>query len=142
MQRAKNGDRVTIHYIGTLDNGHIFDQCDDDQPFTFTIGAGEVFPAMEQDIVGMQVGEVKNIHLSAEQAYGPRLKENLIQVSRQIFPEGREICVGQKLVVELVGNEQQVMRVRHLEEQHVVLDGNHDLAGYDLTFALRLVKID
>jgi FKBP-type peptidyl-prolyl cis-trans isomerase 2 len=141
MQRAKHGDQVTVHYIGTLDNGRIFDQRDDDQPLVFTIGSGEIFPALEQDIVGMKVGEVKNIHLPAEQAYGPRLKENLLQVSRQRFPAERDLRLGQKLLVELAGSEQQVMRIRNIYEQQVVLDGNHDLAGCDLTFALQLVKI-
>lgn len=141
MQRAKNGDQVSVHYIGTLDNGRIFDQRDGDQPLVFTLGSGEIFSAMEQEIVGMKVGEVKNIHLPAEQAYGPRLKENLLQVSRQMFLAERELRVGQKLVVELAGSEQQFMRIRHLDEQQVVLDGNHDLAGCDLTFALQLVKI-
>ncbi len=63
MQKAKTGDLVTVHYIGTLDNGRIFDQRDTDQPLSLTLGAEEVFPALEKAIVGMTVGEVKNIHL-------------------------------------------------------------------------------
>lgn len=142
MQRAQNGDRVTVHYIGTLDNGRIFDQRDGDAPLSFVLGAGEIFPAMEANIVGMKPGEVKNIQLIAEQAYGLRLDENLLQVSRQIFSADRELHIGQKLSIELGGNEQRVMRVRRVDQQSVLLDGNHDLAGCDLTFALQLVRID
>jgi len=141
MQRAQQGDRVTVHYIGTLDNGRIFDQRDGDEPLSFTIGAGEVFPAMEAEIIGMKVGEVKNIHLSAEQAYGLRRDENLLKVSRQMFPADRELRVGRKLSIELKGKELRMMRIRQVDEQDVLLDGNHDLAGCDLTFALQLVKI-
>ena len=141
MQRAQNGDRVTVHYIGTLDNGRIFDQRDGDTPLSFVLGTGEVFPAMEANIVGMKPGEVKNIYLTAEQAYGLRLDDNLLQVSRQIFPADRELRIGQKLSIELGGNEQRVMRVRRVDQQSVLLDGNHDLAGCDLTFALQLVSI-
>ncbi len=141
MQRAQKGDRVTVHYIGTLDNGRIFDQRDDDEPLSFTIGAREVFPAMEADIIGMKAGEVKNIHLCAEQAYGLRLEENLLKVSRQRFPADRELRIGRKLSIELAGNDHQMMRIRQVDEQDVLLDGNHDLAGCDLTFALQLVKI-
>ena len=79
MRRAKTGDMVTVHYIGTLDNGRIFDQRDMDQPLTFTVGAGEVFTILENEIVGMAVGEVKNICLLAEDAYGLRLDENLLR---------------------------------------------------------------
>ena len=63
MQSAKEGDVVTVHYIGTLDNGRIFDQRDGDEPLSFKLGAGEEFSKLEREIVDMQVGEVKNIHL-------------------------------------------------------------------------------
>lgn len=142
MPRAQLGDRVTVHYIGTLDNGRIFDQRDGDEPLSFNLGAGEVFAAMEAELIGMQVGEVKNIHLSAEQAYGPRLEENLLKVTRQMFPADRELTIGRKLSIELADGEQRMMRIRQVDEQDVLLDGNHDLAGCDLTFALQLVAID
>jgi len=141
MQKAKTGDLVTVHYIGTLDNGRIFDQRDTDQPLSLTLGAEEVFPALEKAIIGMTVGEVKNIHLSAEQAYGLRLDENLLRVPRELFPSEKELRIGQKLSVELGGNSQRVMRIRQVDEREVLLDGNHDLAGCDLTFALQLVAI-
>ena len=142
MRRAKTGDMVTVHYIGTLDNGRIFDQRDMDQPLTFTVGAGEVFTILENEIVGMAVGEVKNICLLAEYAYGLRLDENLLKVSRDLFPADKELRIGQKLNVELGGKVQRMMRVRTVEEETVTLDGNHDLAGCDLTFALKLVTIE
>ena len=141
MQRAQQGDLVTVHYIGTLDNGRIFDQRDSDEPLSFTLGAGEVFPSLELLIVGMKVGEVRNFYLPAEQAYGLRLDGNLLKVSRQTFPVDRELRIGQKLRVELGGNEQRLMRVRTVNEEEVLLDGNHDLAGCDLTLALQLVAI-
>lgn len=142
MHKAQKGDLVTVYYIGTLDNGRIFDQRDSDEPLSFTIGAGEVFPAMESEIIGMKPGEVKNIHLLAEQAYGLRLDENLLKLSRKNFPAERELRIGQKLAIELGGQEQRLMRVRKVDEQEVLLDGNHDLAGCDLTFALQLVAIE
>jgi len=138
---AKKGDQVTVHYIGTLDNGRIFDQRDNDQPLTFRLGSGDVFLGLEQELLGMAVGEVKNIQLSAQQAYGPRLEENLLKVSRDLFPADRELQIGQKLSIELGGNEQRMMRIREVSEQEVLLDGNHDLAGCDLTFALQLTAI-
>ena len=141
MQSARTGDLVTVHYIGTLDNGRIFDQRDADQPLLLTLGAEDVFPALEQAIIGMAVGEVKNIHLSAEQAYGLRLDENLLRVSRELFPARKKLHIGQKLSVELGGNTQRVMRSRQLDDRDVLLDGNHELAGCDLTFALQLVAI-
>ena len=141
MQRAQNGDLVTVHYIGTLDNGRIFDQRDADQPLSFKLGAGEVFSKLEREVINMAVGEVKNIHLLAEDAYGLRLDENIIKVARELFPPDKELTIGQKLNIEIGGNVNRVMRIRNVDDESVLLDGNHDLAGCDLTFALQLVAI-
>ncbi|PLY10930.1 MAG: peptidylprolyl isomerase [Desulfuromonas sp.] len=142
MQRARQGDRVTVHYIGTLDNGKIFDQRDADEPLQLTLGAGEVFPELEAQIIGMGVGEVKNIILTPEQAFGVRKDENLIRVKRELFPADAELRIAQKLAIEIGGGAQRVMRVRSFDEHEVLLDGNHDLAGCDLTFALQLIGIE
>jgi FKBP-type peptidyl-prolyl cis-trans isomerase 2 len=142
MQQAGIGDRVTVHYIGTLDNGRIFDSRDEDAPLVLTLGKGEVFPALEEQIVGMKVGQVRNILLSAEQAYGPRLKENMLTLKRDRFPVGRALQVGQKLSLEFGGRSERLMLITRIEGDDVTLDGNHALAGCDLTFALRLVAID
>jgi len=142
MKCIKPGDRVTVHYIGTLDNGHIFDQRDGDEPLSFVIGRGEVFTALEQAIIGMAVGEVRNIHLAAEQAYGLRRDENLLKVPREMFPAGRELRLGRKLSMELGGEYVRLARILRVDEAEVLLDGNHDLAGCDLTFALQLVAVE
>ena len=130
-----------IHYIGTVDNGAIFDSCDDESPMIVTLGNNEIFPALENEIVGMKAGDVKNILLKAEDAYGPRLKDNTLVVSRSLFPTDRAIEVGQKLTLEFADGEQRVMLVIRVADEDITLDGNHALAGLDLTFALKLVKI-
>jgi len=142
MVRAEIGSSVTISYIGTLDNGRIFHSTDEHGPQTFTIGAGQVFPALEQALIGMRPGEVKNILLTAAEAYGPRLQENIINVARETFPAGKEILVGQKLSIDFKGGASRVMMVTALDEVDVTLDGNHPLAGLDLTFALRLERVE
>ena len=142
MSQAKIGSTVTIRYIGTLDNGRIFHSTDEHGPQSFTIGTGQVFLALERAIIGMRAGEVRNILLTAEEAYGPRLQENIIKVSRQTFPAGKEITVGQKLSIEFKGGTSRVMVVTDVGEVDVTLDGNHPLAGLDLTFALSLDKVE
>ncbi|MFZ4857411.1 MAG: FKBP-type peptidyl-prolyl cis-trans isomerase [Desulfuromonadaceae bacterium] len=142
MTQAGNNSSVTISYIGTLDNGRIFHSTDEHGPLTFTLGCDQVFPALEQAVIGMRAGDVKNIILSAAEAYGPRLQENIIQVSRQSFPAGKEITVGQKLSIDFKGGISKVMVVIEVSDSDVTLDGNHPLAGCDLTFALRVDKVE
>lgn len=141
MSQAVAGDLVTVHYIGTLDNGRIFDQRDEECPLSFRLGAGEVFAALEEQVMGMCVGEVKNIQLPAAEAYGPRREENLLSVPRDQFPAEQELRIGQKLSLQLRDGSQLIARVRAVGQEEVLLDGNHDLAGCDLTFALQLVSI-
>ena len=138
MKRVQPGSMVTISYIGTLDNGRIFDSTEDSGPLTFTIGNDQVFAALEQAIIGMASGETKNILIPAADAYGPRLDENIIKVKREMFPADRELRIGEKLRIEFNGGRERILIVLDQNEQEVTLDGNHSLAGLDLTFALRL----
>jgi FKBP-type peptidyl-prolyl cis-trans isomerase 2 len=141
MQQAKPGDRVTVNYIGTLDNGYVFDSREEDYPLEITLGENEVFSALEQQIIGMKAGEVKNIEISATEAFGPRRQENIITLARSNFPAEQEIKPGTKLIIQFRDGSEKVMQVREVDEESVVLDGNHALAGLDLTFALKLVAI-
>ena len=138
MKRVQHGSIVTISYIGTLDNGRIFDSTEDSGPLTFTIGTDQVFAALEQAIIGMASGETKNIQIPAADAYGARLDENIIKVKREMFPADRELRIGEKLRIEFNGGRERVLIILEQNEQEVTLDGNHPLAGLDLTFALRL----
>ena len=140
-KHAAKGDKVVIHYIGTVDNGAIFDSCDNESPMTVALGRNEIFPALEDEIIGMKVGDVKNILVKAKDAYGLRLKDNTVVIERALFPADRAIEVGQKLAIEFTDGEQRVMLVIKVEDENVTLDGNHPLAGLDLTFALELAKI-
>lgn len=142
MVRAKNGDQVAVHYIGTLDNGRIFDSTQEVGPLRFTLGAGEVFPALEAAVCGMVAGEVKNILIPAAEAYGPRCQENIAVLQRAQLPPGAEPRTGQKVQIRLASGRELLMRVVAVSEDEVTLDGNHALAGLDLTFALRLESID
>jgi len=142
MLLAETGSTVNVSYVGTMENGRIFHSTDEHGPLVFTIGNDQVFPALERGVVGMRPNEVKNIVLSAEEAYGPRLQENVIQVARQLFPAEKEIVVGQKLSIGFAGGTTRLMVVMDANDTDVTLDGNHPLAGSELTFALRLDSIE
>jgi FKBP-type peptidyl-prolyl cis-trans isomerase 2 len=90
----------------------------------------------------MRAGEVKNVVLTADEAYGPRRAENIITVARDSFPAGKEISIGQKLSIEFKGGISRVMVVTGVTEENVTLDGNHPLAGLELTFAVKMSRIE
>lgn len=135
------GNRITVHYIGTLDNGAIFDSRDSDDPLTFVVGDGTVFPALEQEICTMHCGQTRNILIPVEKAYGPRSNDNLLKIERSQFPPDKAPEPGKLVTITFSDSEQRIMRIIGCDDSSVTLDANHPLAGLDLTFALTLVAI-
>ena len=141
MKQAQDGDTVRIHYTGTLDDGTQFDSSADREPIEFTLGGNNVIPGFEAGVTGMQVGEQKNIHIPAEEAYGQR-NENLVEeVPLQQFPEDMQLQVGMHLQAQSPNGESFNVVVTALGEASATLDGNHPLAGEALNFELELVEI-
>jgi len=141
MRHARPGDTVHVHYTGTLDDGTEFDSSRDREPMSFTLGEGRVIPGFDAAVAGMAVGESKTVTLAAGDAYGPRREEMTVTVPRTQVPPNVKLEVGQRLQIGR-GDQALPVVVREVTDDHVVLDGNHPLAGQDLTFALELVQID
>ena len=141
MAEAKNGDTVKVHYTGKLDDGTVFDTSIDREPMQFTIGEGQLIPDFEQAAVGMNPGESKTIQIPAENAYGPHHQEMIMEVERSQFPEDLKPEVGQQLQVRQADSQDFVVTVMAVSDSKVTLDGNHPLAGKDLTFDIQLAEI-
>tara|TARA_Y100001001_G_C7974555_1_gene297111 strand:+ start:822 stop:1253 length:432 start_codon:yes stop_codon:yes gene_type:complete len=142
MAPAANGDTVKIHYTGTLDDGYKFDSSYDHlEPLEFTIGRGEMIRGFEQAVVGMEPGETKIVRIASNQAYGRHNPEKVIQVSRSKMPEGLEQEVGMRVQGSMPDGQTVEFTIVSLTESEVTLDGNHALAGKDLTFDIELLEI-
>ena len=140
MAEAKAGDTVRIHYVGTLGDGSVFDSSRGRAPLEFTLSGGQVIPGFDAAVAGMRVGDEQTVTIPADQAYGPHRRELLLEVPRGQFPPHITPEVGQQLQMG-GGRQEMVVTVREVRDDRVVLDGNHPLAGEDLTFALELVSI-
>ncbi len=141
MESVKEGDKVKVHYKGTLDDGAVFDESTERGPLEFTVGEHKVIPGFEEAVLGMKEGETKVETIPSDQAYGPRRDEMLLKVARSQLPEGMEPEVGQPLQVTTQEGQPVPVRIAEIDEENVTLDANHPLAGKDLTFELKLVEI-
>src|ERR1051325_8843602 len=86
MSKVKEGDNISLHYVGTLDDGTVFDSSEGSPPLSFTVGSGEVIAGFDEGVRGMEVGETKEINIAPEQAYGEYYEELVKVVPRQAFP--------------------------------------------------------
>ena len=141
MAQAKNGDTVTVHYTGKLEDGTVFDSSVDRDPLQFTLGEGLLIPGFEQAVLGMSPGESKTAQVSADQAYGLHREEMVVEIDRQEFPPHFQPEVSQQL--QMPQSDGRIIRliVAAVSEQKVTLDANNPLAGRDLTFDIQLLEI-
>jgi len=142
MPQAKRGDTVTIHYTGRLEDGTVFDTSRERDPLEFTLGRGEVIAGFEEAVEGMAPGDEKTATIPGEEAYGPRRDDLLVTVPKEVLPPDLDPAVGQQLSVRTPEGKDMTVQVVDVDEEAVVLDANHPLAGLDLTFEIELVKID
>ena len=89
----------------------------------------------------MMKDESKTIELAADEAYGPHRADMVAEIERSRFPEDLNPHVGQQLEVEHENGQTMLVTVTGVDQDKVTLDGNHPLAGKDLTFELILVEI-
>nr|WP_305082391.1 peptidylprolyl isomerase [Oculatella sp. LEGE 06141] len=141
MTQAKQGDTVTVHYTGKLDDGTVFDSSANRDPLQFSIGEGNVIPGFEQAVMGMSPGESKTAIIPADQAYGPHYQEMVLVVDRNQIPDNLPVEIGQQLQIRQQGGQTIPVMITEVSEAQVTLDANHPLAGEDLTFDIQLVEI-
>jgi len=142
MSKASAGDTVKVNYEGRLEDGTVFDSSDKRGPISFQLGERQVIPGFENAVEGMAEGETKTEKVEADDAYGPRLDQLTFSVPRENLPEGHDPQVGQVLRMEYKDGRKLDVVVTGADEGFVKLDGNHPLAGQDLTFDIELLEIE
>lgn len=136
----EDGQTVRVHYEGTLSDGTQFDSSRGRDPLEFIMGSGSLIPGFENAVRNLEKGGSCTVTIPAEQAYGPYDNLKVYKVPLSEFPAEMKLSSGQRLRVQ---TEQGIhdMVVRDVQEDGVILDGNHPLAGQDLTFAIEVVEV-
>jgi FKBP-type peptidyl-prolyl cis-trans isomerase 2 len=140
--QAKKGDTVRVHYTGKLTSGEQFDSSAGREPLEFEVGAGMMIKGFDDAVVGMAIGDKKTVTLQPAEAYGERFDEMLIEFPRSNFPEDLIPEVGMQLMMNNGAGQQFPVTITEVQDELVVLDGNHMLAGKELVFDIEMVEID
>ena len=138
----KEGDIIKVEYVGTFDDGSIFDstEANGDNPLKFEVGAGQIIPGFDNSVVGKNVGDEFNIRLEPSEAYG-EYKEGMTQsISKDQFPPEQEPKAG--LMIMLMGPQGQPIpaTIKEVEDDIVIIDSNHPMAGKVLNFKIKVVE--
>ena len=141
MSQAKKGDKVKIHYKGSLDDGSVFDSSEGKDPLKFTLGDGSVIPGFESAVLGMEIDEEKTVNIPSEEAYGSYRDDLVVKVEKSNFPDNITPELGQKLSLKQPDGGAVTVTITEIEEEKVTLDANHPLAGQNLNFKISLVEI-
>lgn len=141
MGKAKDGDKVKVHYTGKLKDGTVFDSSEGRPPLEFTLGQGNIIPGFEKGVMGMELGDKKTITVPPGDGYGESRDELIVKVNKSDFPENIDPSVGKQLqVTQPDGNVIEVV-ITEMEGDSVTLDANHPMAGKTLVFDVELVEI-
>jgi len=137
----KDGDKVKVHYTGSLDNGTIFDTSRDRDPLEFVAGKKMLVHGFENAIMGKEVGDNVKVTFPADEGYGDVDPDLVFAVPLNELPEGITPEIGMHLEL---NSEEGIMDVviSNLTEDTIELDANHPLAGKALTFEIKIVSID
>ncbi len=141
MATAKKGDKVKVHYTGTLEDGSVFDSSVNREPLSFTIGQGQLLPKFEQAVEGLGIGEKIDVNILAAEGYGLKKEDLIIKVPLADLPKEIKPELGVKLQMNTQSGQTVVVTVVAVDETDMTVDANHELAGEDLNFNIELVEI-
>ena len=131
---------VSIHYTLRDKAGNVLDSSEGNQPLAFIQGMGNIIPGLESAMLGKSVGDKFDAVIPAAEAYGERIEELVQVLPRSMFTGIDEIMVGMQFQA-TGGTGPVVITVTDIEDDRVTVDGNHELAGVELHFAVEVVDV-
>ena len=137
----KSGKKVSLEYTVFLADGTQIDTNVGEDPLVFTLGSNQVFPALENQLIGLKAGDTKQIMLKPEEAYGPVVPEAYKEVDIDSVPAPYRYA-GAVLGIQDPAGGVYPIRVHEVKDQKIILDFNHPLAGQALRFDVKVVGVN
>lgn len=145
MSTAAIGEnsKVVMHYRISLEDGTVADSTwEDNAPIAFTVGDGNLLPALEQSLFGLSAGAREQIHLSPEQGFGYKDTANIHDMPRDDFDPAMPIEPGMVIGFSLPNGEELPGMVLEVAEAYVRVDFNHPFSGHELNFEVEILSVE
>ena len=137
----ENGQKISLEYTVFLEDGTQVDTNIGEDPLVFVLGSHQVFPALENALLGLTIGDSKEVLLSADEAYGPVVNDAFREVELEAIPDAFR-HEGAVLGIQDPAGGVYPIRVHEIKEEKAVLDFNHPLAGRSLRFDVKVIGAD
>ncbi|MBQ6332682.1 MAG: FKBP-type peptidyl-prolyl cis-trans isomerase [Clostridia bacterium] len=136
------GKTVRTHYRGTFNDGTQFDSSyDRGEPLEFVCGAGQMIRGFDAAVADMEVGEIKEVHLSPAEAYGEHDPNAVFSVEIARMPGAERVSVGQRVFLRNAYGQPVPVKVVAKDKTTITFDANHEMAGKELNFTIELVEV-
>ena len=136
------GKTCRTHYRGTFNDGTQFDSSyDRGEPLEFVCGAGQMIRGFDAAVADMEVGQVVDVHLMPEEAYGQPNPEAIFTLEIAQLPGSEDLTVGQQVYLSNQFGQPFPVKVTAKEEKTITFDANHEMAGKELNFRIELVEV-
>lgn len=139
MSVIKDDVVVKFNYTLTDSEGQVIDQSNG-QPLAYLHGAANIIPGLEKALTGKTVGDKLTVNVPAAEAYGEYYAEMVQEVPREMFQGVENIDVGMQFQAQAEDGIQ-IVTVKAVQDDVIIIDGNHPLAGRDLNFDVEIVEI-
>ena len=146
MENTMTGRNVgkicRTHYRGTFNIAHsLIHPYDRGEPLEFVCGVGQMITGFDAAVADMEVGEIKEIHLMPEEAYGMPDPNAIIGCRDRQLPGSEELTVGQQVYLTNQYGQPFLVKVTDKDEKMITFDANHEMAGKKLNFKIELVEV-
>ena len=143
MEGRNVGKNVKVHYRGTFDDGTQFDSSyDRGEPLAFVCGAGMMIRGFDKAVADMEVGQIVDVHLMPEEAYGQSDPEAIITIEIAQLPGSENLNVGERVYLRNMMGQPFPVTVTAKDDTTITLDANHEMAGKELNFRIELVEVE
>ena len=143
IQGKNVGKKVKAHYKGTFNDGSQFDSSyDRGEPIEFVCGAGMMIKGFDAAVADMEIGQVVDIHLMPEEAYGYADPEAIFTVNIEDLPGAEELEEGMQVFLQDMNGQPFPVKVVDKNETTITFDANHEMAGEELNFRIELVEVE
>ena len=136
------GKTCRTHYRGTFNDGTQFDSSyDRGEPLEFVCGAGQMIQGFDAAVANMEVGQIVDVHLMPEEAYGMPDPNAIFTIETAQLPGSENLEVGQQVYLTSQYGQPFPVKVTAKEGTTITLDANHEMAGKELNFRIELVEV-